>query len=98
MLISKSRPRHGAPPVFAAPPVIETHVFARVPDELRAHQNPRHQSGVPRDCFIEGPSFDRDGNLYIVNIPYGQVFRVSPDGAFTVVAAYDVEFKWFNIH
>jgi len=84
--------------VFAAPPVIETHVFARVPDELRAHQNPRHQSGVPRDCFIEGPSFDRDGNLYVVNIPYGQVFRVSPDGAFTVVATYDGEPNGLKIH
>jgi gluconolactonase len=84
--------------VFAAPPVIETQVFARVPDELRAHQNPRHQSGVPRDCFIEGPSFDRDGNLYIVNIPYGQVFKVSPAGAFSVVASYDGEPNGLKIH
>jgi gluconolactonase len=84
--------------VFAAPPVIETQIFARVPDELRAHQNPRHQSGVPRDCFIEGPSFDRDGNLYIVNIPYGQVFKVSPGGAFTVVATYDGEPNGLKIH
>jgi gluconolactonase len=84
--------------VFAAPPVIETQVFARVPDELRAHQNPRHQSGVPRDCFIEGPSFDRDGNLYITNIPYGQIFKVSPAGAFTVVATYDGEPNGLKIH
>jgi gluconolactonase len=84
--------------VFAAPPVIETQVFARVPDELRAHQNPRHQSGVPRDCFIEGPSFDRDGNLYITNIPYGQIFKVSPAGAITVVATYDGEPNGLKIH
>ena len=84
--------------MFAAPPVIETQVFARVPDELRAHQNPRHQSGVPRDCFIEGPSFDRDGNLYITNIPYGQIFKVSPAGAITVVATYDGEPNGLKIH
>jgi gluconolactonase len=84
--------------VFAAPPIIETEVFARVPDALRQHNNPRHQSGVPRDCFIEGPSFDRDGNLYIVNIPYGQVFRVSPAGEFAVIATYDGEPNGLKIH
>lgn len=86
------------PPVFAAPPIIETQVFARVPDTLRQHRDPRHQSGVPRDCFIEGPSFDRDGNLYITNIPYGQVFRVSPHGEFTLVATYDGEPNGLKIH
>jgi gluconolactonase len=84
--------------VFAAPPVIETEVFARVPDALRQHRDPRHQSGVPRDCFIEGPSFDREGNLYIVNIPYGQVFRISPRGEFTIVATYDGEPNGLKIH
>lgn len=86
------------PPVFAAPPIIETQVFARVPDTLRQHRDPRHQSGVPRDCFIEGPSFDRDGNLYITNIPYGQVFRISPHGEFTLVATYDGEPNGLKIH
>ncbi len=84
--------------MFAAPPVIETKVFARVPDELRAHQNPRHQSGVPRDCFIEGPSFDREGNLYVTNIPYGQILKVSPTGQFSVVATYDGEPNGLKIH
>ena len=64
--------------MYAAPPVIESEVFARVPDALRARENVRLQSGVARDCFLEGPSFDRDGNLWVTNIPYGQVFRVSP--------------------
>jgi len=84
--------------VFAAPPLIQTEVFARVPDALRAHHNPRQQSGVERDCFIEGPSFDRDGNLYIVNIPYGQIFRVTPQGEFAVVATYDGEPNGLKIH
>ncbi len=77
--------------MFAAPPVIKTEVFARLPDSLRVVQNPRTQSGVPRDSFLKGPSFDRDGNLYVVNIPYGQVLRVSPGGEFTSVATWDGE-------
>src|SRR5579863_5785153 len=97
MLISCANPVWSIP-LFAAPPTIETHVFARVPDELRAHQNPRQQSGVPRDCFLEGPSFDRDGNLYVTNIPYGQVFKVTPDGQFSLVVTYDGEPNGLKIH
>ena len=84
--------------VYAAPPVVKTEVFARVPDSQRAQENPRKQSGVVRDCFLEGPSFDRDGNLYVTNIPYRQIFKVSPDGEFTVVASYDGEPKGLKIH
>jgi hypothetical protein len=53
---------------------------------------------VPRDCFLEGPSFDRDGNLHVVNIPYGQVLRVSPAGEFTPVATWDGEPNGLKIH
>jgi gluconolactonase len=84
--------------VYAAPPVIKTEVFARVPDRLRAKQNVRLQSGVARDCFLEGPSFDRDGNLYVTNIPYGQIFKVSPAGEFALVAEYDGEPNGLKIH
>ena len=42
--------------MFAAPPVIKTEIFARLPDALRARQNPREQSGVPRDSFLEPAS------------------------------------------
>ena len=84
--------------MFAAPPVIETTIFARLPDSLRSRANPRQQSGVPRDSFLEGPSFDRAGNLYVVNIPYGQVLRVSPQGEFAVVAEWDGEPNGLKIH
>lgn len=84
--------------MYAAPPVIKTEIFACVPDALRARENPRRQSGVARDCFLEGPSFDRDGNLYVTNIPYGQIFKVSPRGEFTLVASYDGEPNGLKIH
>jgi gluconolactonase len=84
--------------VFAAPSVIETTIFARLPGSLRARSSPRQQSGVPRDSFLEGPSFDRAGNLYVVNIPYGQVLRVSPQGEFAVVAEWDGEPNGLKIH
>lgn len=85
--------------MFAAPPNIETEIFARVPDSMRARGSKlRHQSGVARDCFLEGPSFDRAGNLYVVNIPYGQVFKVTPSGDISLVAEYDGEPNGLKIH
>jgi hypothetical protein len=84
--------------VYAAPPVIKTEIFARVPDRLRAKEGIRLQSGVARDCFLEGPSFDQDGNLYVTNIPYGQIFTISPAREFTLVAEYDGEPNGLKIH
>ena len=43
----------------------------------------------PTDCFIEGPSFDADGNLYIVDIPFGRIFRIAPDGKWSLVVEYE---------
>ena len=41
------------------------------------------------DSFLEGPSFDRAGNLYLCDIPWGRIFRVSPQLDWTLVAEYD---------
>jgi gluconolactonase len=79
--------------MFAPPQDIPTQVFARLPDKYRRKDadNPWaivNRRGVPVDSFLEGPSFDRDGNLYVVDIPYGRIFRVSPAGEFDLVAEY----------
>ena len=84
--------------MFAAPPEIKTEVFARVPDHLRVTTNPVVRFGHAQDCFLEGPSFDRDGNLWCVDIPYGRIFRVSPAGEFTVVCQYDGNPNGLKIH
>lgn len=82
--------------MFAPPPLIETEVFARLPDKFRRKDPDNawaivNRRSVPVDSFIEGPSFDRDGNLYIVDIPYGRIFRISPAGEFELIAEYDGE-------
>ena len=64
--------------MFAAPPDIKTEIFARVPDHLRVTQNPVVRFGHAQDCFLEGPSFDRAGNLYTVDLAYGRIFRITP--------------------
>jgi gluconolactonase len=76
------------------PLLIETEVFSAVPDQfrrkgVRSTWADANRPGQPTDCFIEGPSFDADGNLYIVDIPFGRVFRIAPDGAWSLVIEYD---------
>ena len=75
---------------------IQAEVFASVPDNLRrTGQVPEwaviNRHGAPVDCFLEGPAFDTAGNLYIVDIAWGRIFKVSPAGDMTVVAEYDGE-------
>lgn len=82
--------------MYAPPQNIETEVFARLPDKFRRKDPDNawaivNRRGVPVDSFLEGPSFDRDGHLYVVDIPYGRVFRISPGGEFTLVTEYDGE-------
>ncbi len=36
--------------------------------------------------FPEGPAFDRDGNLYVVEIQGGQISKIAPDGSVSVFA------------
>ncbi|TCR60585.1 SMP-30/gluconolactonase/LRE family protein [Bosea sp. BK604] len=89
--------------MFAPPPSIEPAVFTRLPDEFRKPEPTsewhRHQPGSnPAHSLLEGPSFDRDGNLYCVDIPWGRVFRIDPKGAFTLVAEYDGEPNGLKIH
>lgn len=77
-------------------------VFSRVPDTYRRRVKTAwadaNRGGDPVDCFLEGPSFDRAGNLYVVDIPFGRIFRVSPDGDWAVVTEYDGWPNGLKIH
>ena len=88
--------------MFAAPPEIATRVFARLPDSLRMRgQKSGWSFGKDHGdlhSFLEGPSFDRQGNLYLVDIPYGRILRVAPDGAFSEVGRYDGWANGLKIH
>jgi gluconolactonase len=85
------------------PLLIETKVFSAMPDRfrrkgVRSTWAEANRLGLPTDCFIEGPSFDADGNLYVVDIPFGRVFRIAPDGAWSLVIEYDGWPNGLKIH
>ncbi len=76
------------------PRLIETKVFSAMPDKFRRKGTATewadaNRPGLPTDCFIEGPSFDAAGNLYIVDIPFGRIFTIAPDGEWSLVVEYD---------
>jgi gluconolactonase len=81
--------------MFYKPPQdLPTTVFARLPDELRT-AGPDNEwvkgqpGGTPLTSLLEGPSFDRDGNLWCVDLPNGRIFRVDASGTFHIMAEYD---------
>jgi gluconolactonase len=88
--------------VFAVPPVVQTEIFTRLPDELRLHDREsawtRARGGGPLHSFLEGPAFDRDGNLYCVDLAHGRIFRISPEGIWQVFAEYDGKPNGLKIH
>jgi gluconolactonase len=88
--------------MFAPPPDIATEIFARVPDSLRRTE-PRpawfdHRPFAATHSFLEGPAFDRAGNLYCVDMPYGRIFRIASSGEFSVAAEYDGHPNGLRIH
>jgi gluconolactonase len=86
-----------------SPQVIETEVFAELPAKYRKTGSPPERlaagkSATPMGSFLEGPSFDREGNLYVVDLAWGRIFKVSPKGDFELVIEYDGEPNGLAIH
>ena len=76
------------------PRLIETKIFSAMPESFRrkgvcTDWADANRPGVPTDSFIEGPSFDADGNLFIVDIPFGRIFKITPDGQWSLVIEYE---------
>jgi gluconolactonase len=75
------------------PKLIETKIFSTMPETFRrkvaSEWADANRPGQPTDCFIEGPSFDAQGHLYIIDIPFGRIFRISPEGAWSLVIEYE---------
>ncbi|MDP6804780.1 MAG: SMP-30/gluconolactonase/LRE family protein [Rhodospirillales bacterium] len=87
--------------MYEPPAVIKSEVFTRLPEtfrDMRLSSWAEATRGRPMDCNLEGPSFDRDGNLYLVDIPNGRIMRVSAAGTWDVVAEYDGWPNGLKIH
>lgn len=64
--------------------------FAKLPDEHHHAGEPSAWAKLTRPgqlmhSFLEAAFFDDTRNLWLSDVPYGRVFRVSPDGAWDVM-------------
>lgn len=83
--------------MFAAPPVIETQLLARLPE--RFHVTGRISGRYAnRKFYLEGPAIARDGSFYFTDVPWGRIFRITPDGVLSLFLEYDGEPNGLKIH
>ena len=81
---------------------IEVRRFTALPAKFRekrrtAWSDPNRQ-GAAVDCFLEGPSFDRQGNLWCVDIPFGRIFKINSKAEWQLVTQYDGWPNGLKIH
>ena len=57
-----------------------------------------NRGGREAHSFLEGPAFDRQGRLYVTDVPFGRIFRISPQGEWEQVAEYDGWPNGLKIH
>jgi gluconolactonase len=77
-------------------PILTAQPFTMLPDALRHTGEPSPWAKMTRPgqamhSFLEGAFFDDDRMLWLSDVPYGRVFRVSPEGEWTVAHQIDGE-------
>ena len=88
---------------FPEPVVLDAEVFTELPTDHRRTDVPsywaeRNRRGATVDSFLEGPSFDREGNLWFVDIPFGRIFRADPQGNISLMTEYEGWPNGLKIH
>jgi gluconolactonase len=83
--------------MFAAPPVIETKLVARLPEKfhVKGRISGRYDD---RKYYLEGPAIARDGTLYFTDVPWGRIFKLGADGEISLFLEYDGEPNGMKIH
>lgn len=88
--------------MYAPPKPIPATLFTSMPETFRRKRRSKwgdfNAAGQELDSFLEGPSFDRAGNLWVTDIPFGRIFRISPQGEWTLVSEYDGWPNGLKIH
>jgi gluconolactonase len=74
------------------PRIHETQLFSHIPDRMAMRGNGQ------RAGFLEGPSFDRDGNLLCVDIQAGRVYHISPAKQWEILVEYDGTPNGLKLH
>jgi len=98
--------------LYAPPTEITTEIFAELPRELHkpsklspwvrkkrtSGKPPRSNAMAAGTSWLVGPAFDRAGNLYCADIPFGRILKLTPQREWEVFAEYDGEPSGLKIH
>ena len=88
--------------LFHPPKEIQTEIFSQLPEKFWKNGDSdwvrANKPGQKITSFLEGPSFDQEGNLYVTDIPYGRIFKISPQGEWNLVTEYDGWPNGLKIH
>lgn len=81
--------------MYAPPEIICTSPYSKLPESMRktGQQSDWLQSRERHNVhsFLEGPTFDAEGNLYCTDIPFGRIFKVDANEKFETITEYDGE-------
>jgi gluconolactonase len=89
--------------MFAPVKILDASSYTRLPENFRSTAPnalwvERQPASAARRSLLEGPSFDRNGNLYFVDVPQGSIYRASPQGQIERVARYEGLPSGLKIH
>ncbi|KAH0175247.1 gluconolactonase, partial [Aureobasidium melanogenum] len=80
---------------YPVPPVIKAQVLTRISEELRCKGESDWRGGFTgtfQNIFLEGPTCDEDGHLYVTDVPYGRILKINKyTKQTTVCVQYDGE-------
>jgi len=75
---------------FPPPRDIPMEVFASLPAAFREPRltdwSRANKGGAVIDSFLEGPVVEPDGSLCVTDLPNGRIYRISPSGAWSLLA------------
>jgi gluconolactonase len=89
--------------MFAPPPEIAMRPFADVNAAFGITDRESEWAGLlfgrpNTPSFLEGPSFDRSGNLWLVDVAWGRLFTVTPQGEIVLACQYAGEPNGLAFH
>ncbi|KAI9899196.1 hypothetical protein N3K66_005657 [Trichothecium roseum] len=80
---------------YPPPPTITAELYVRIPDGKRCLGEDTEWKGGSavkfKNIFLEGPVADADGNLFVVDIPYGRILQIDARKQVTECCRWDGE-------
>lgn len=88
---------------YPPPKIIKAEPYTEMPAKFRRPGTSEWSSvnkigQPPVDSFIEGLCLDKEGNIWIIDVPFGRLFKVSPNREWTQVAEWDGEPGGMALH